>query len=100
MAFFRNLGTLGAAVAALSPSAALAATAPAPITVGGMFLQADWVVKLVMIGLLVASIVSWTVLIAKSLELKKLTDTQRISQSGACSYDPGHSALLQSLPRL
>ena len=78
MAFFRNLGTLGAAVAALSPGAALAATVPAPITVGGMFLQADWVVKLVMIGLLVASIVSWTVLIAKSLELKKLTDTQRI----------------------
>jgi len=78
MAFFRNLGTLGAAVAALSPGAALAATVPAPITVGGMFLQADWVVKLVMIGLLVASIVSWTVLIAKSLELKKLTDAQRI----------------------
>ncbi|MGC1271640.1 MAG: tonB-system energizer ExbB, partial [Croceibacterium sp.] len=56
---------------------AAAATVPAPITVGGMFLQADWVVKAVMIGLLVASVVSWTVLIAKSLELRKISDLQR-----------------------
>jgi biopolymer transport protein ExbB len=38
-----------------------------------MFAQADWVVKLVMIGLIVASIVSWTVFVAKTLELRKAT---------------------------
>ncbi|MGA0616562.1 tonB-system energizer ExbB [Paracoccus sp. KR1-242] len=35
----------------------------------GMFLAADWVVKGVMIGLAFASVVTWTVLIAKFLEL-------------------------------
>ena len=35
----------------------------------GMFLQADWVVKAVMIGLAFASVVTWTVWIAKSMEL-------------------------------
>ncbi|QFG37998.1 outer membrane transport energization protein ExbB [Paracoccus pantotrophus] len=35
----------------------------------GMFLAADWVVKAVMIGLAFASIVTWTVLVAKLLEL-------------------------------
>lgn len=78
MAFIRtSAGLIALAGAALGASPAAAATAPAAITVGGMFLQADWVVKLVMIGLLVASVVSWTVLIAKSLELKKLSDSQR-----------------------
>jgi biopolymer transport protein ExbB len=38
-----------------------------------MFMQADWVVKLVIIGLIVASIVSWTVFVAKTLELRKAT---------------------------
>jgi biopolymer transport protein ExbB len=44
---------------------------PANLSVGMMFVQADWVVKLVMIGLLVASVVTWTVFVAKSLELRK-----------------------------
>ena len=35
----------------------------------GMFLAADWVVKAVMIGLAFASVVTWTVLVAKVLEL-------------------------------
>lgn len=35
----------------------------------GMFLAADWVVKAVMIGLAIASLVTWTVWLAKSLEL-------------------------------
>ena len=67
---------LAAATCCIAAPAA-AATTPAPITVGAMFLQADWVVKAVMIGLLVASVVSWTVLIAKSLELRKISDSQR-----------------------
>ena len=35
----------------------------------GMFLAADWVVKAVMIGLAFASVVTWTVLVVKLLEL-------------------------------
>ncbi len=35
----------------------------------GMFMSADWVVKAVMIGLAFASLVTWTVWLAKSLEL-------------------------------
>ncbi len=35
----------------------------------GMFMAADWVVKSVMIGLAVASLITWTVWLAKSLEL-------------------------------
>jgi biopolymer transport protein ExbB len=46
---------------------------PTDLSVGGMFMQADWVVKLVIIGLIVASIVSWTVFVAKTLELRKAT---------------------------
>ena len=35
----------------------------------GMFMAADWVVKAVMIGLALASVVTWTVLVVKMLEL-------------------------------
>lgn len=53
------------------------AIVPTQLSVGGMFLQADWVVKLVMIGLLIASLVTWTVFIAKALELRKATAAER-----------------------
>ena len=42
---------------------------PSDLSVWGMFAQADWVVKLVMIGLVMASVATWTVLISKHLEL-------------------------------
>ncbi len=42
---------------------------PRDLTPWGMYLAADWVVKAVMIGLLFASIVTWTVWLAKSIEL-------------------------------
>ncbi|MFD2439180.1 tonB-system energizer ExbB [Paracoccus kondratievae] len=45
----------------------------------GMFLAADWVVKGVMIGLAFASVVTWTVLVAKMLEL---LGAMRRAQSG------------------
>ncbi|MXO76009.1 tonB-system energizer ExbB [Altererythrobacter aerius] len=44
---------------------------PTNLSVGEMFLGADWVVKLVMIGLLVASIATWTVFVAKHRELRQ-----------------------------
>lgn len=42
---------------------------PHDLSPWGMFMAADWVVKGVMIGLAVASLLTWTILIAKSLEL-------------------------------
>ncbi|CQR85162.1 biopolymer transport protein ExbB [Paracoccus aminovorans] len=42
---------------------------PHDLSPWGMFLAADWVVKGVMIGLAFASIITWTVLVAKMLEL-------------------------------
>jgi biopolymer transport protein ExbB len=42
---------------------------PADITPWHMFQSADIVVKAVMIGLIVASIVTWTILLAKSVEM-------------------------------
>ncbi|MFC3569831.1 tonB-system energizer ExbB [Paracoccus simplex] len=42
---------------------------PHDLSPWGMFLAADWVVKGVMIGLAIASVITWTVLVAKMLEL-------------------------------
>ena len=42
---------------------------PRDLSPWGMFMQADWVVKGVMIGLALASVITWTVWLAKSLEL-------------------------------
>jgi len=50
---------------------------PEQLSVGSMFAQADWVVKLVILGLIVASLVTWTVFIAKWLELRKVGTAQR-----------------------
>ncbi|MFC3099240.1 tonB-system energizer ExbB [Altererythrobacter palmitatis] len=44
---------------------------PSTLSVGGMFMQADWIVKLVMIGLALASVITWTVFVAKQLQLKR-----------------------------
>lgn len=38
----------------------------------GMFLAADWIVKTVMVGLAIASLLTWTVLVSKTIELTSL----------------------------
>ncbi len=43
---------------------------PQDLSPWGMFLHADIIVKVVMIGLAIASLVTWTVWVAKSLELR------------------------------
>ena len=58
-------------------SAAPAPTLPEDLSPWGMFRQADWVVKAVMIGLVLASIATWTVLVAKTRELHVLMKRQR-----------------------
>ena len=65
------LPSLALAAPAAAEAATDSAALPADLSVWGMFAQADWVVKLVMLGLVVASIVTWTVLVAKHLELAR-----------------------------
>ncbi|MFC7335123.1 tonB-system energizer ExbB [Rhodocista pekingensis] len=67
---------------------ALDMTMAAHLTPWGMFMQADWVVKTVMIGLLLASVATWTVLIAKSVELRRARAVQR---AGFDSVDSAQS---------
>ncbi len=50
--------------AAVSP-----AILPKDLSVWGMFMAADWLVQSVMVGLAIASVITWTVFVAKSLEL-------------------------------
>jgi biopolymer transport protein ExbB len=54
-------------------------TLPHDLSPWGMFMAADWVVKGVMIGLAFASLVTWTVWLAKSLELAAAK--RRVSQA-------------------
>jgi biopolymer transport protein ExbB len=77
------VGTLARALAALCACVALPtfafaqagessvaiAALPQDLSPWGMFLHADTIVKAVMIGLAVASLVTWTVWVAKSIEL-------------------------------
>jgi biopolymer transport protein ExbB len=51
------------------PVAMAASTLPRDLSPWGMFMAADSVVKAVMIGLFTASVVTWTVWLAKSVEL-------------------------------
>lgn len=103
-----------AAAAPATPAAAPADAAPPTmekrdeahkLTPIGMFLEADWVVKVVMIGLILASIFSWTLLVTKLLEFgalnrrsdgfveafrgaKSINDMGRIAQSEEFEGNP------------
>ncbi|WP_091882698.1 tonB-system energizer ExbB [Phyllobacterium sp. OV277] len=57
------------ASAPAAPAAANKANLPHNLSPWGMFMAADWVVKGVMIGLAFASLITWTVWLAKTLEL-------------------------------
>src|SRR5689334_22921987 len=52
-----------------APGASVAALLPRDLSPWGMFLSADIVVKVVMVGLAFASFVTWTIALAKSLEI-------------------------------
>jgi biopolymer transport protein ExbB len=70
----------GMLMASAVPAASAAPGIPTSLSVGEMFMQADWVVKAVMIGLILASIVSWTVFIAKALELRRVSESQQAAR--------------------
>lgn len=62
--------TPGAAAAAPpTPALVHAEKLPRDLSPWGMFMQADLVVKAVMIGLILASVMTWTVWLAKTIEL-------------------------------
>lgn len=60
-----------------NPSTKSALTLPHNLSPWGMFMQADWVVKTVMIGLALASLATWSVFVAKTQELASLMRLQR-----------------------
>jgi len=81
-------------------AAAQAQASPSPLphdlSPWGMFWQADWVVKAVMIGLALASVATWTVLVAKTRELRLLVGRQKRTLaivSGAQSLTAAHAQL-------
>ncbi len=75
---------------------------PANLTVGGMFMQADWIVKLVLTGLLIASLATWTIFVAKAFELRKATTAQRAVHDGVIALrslaDAAKSATFATCP--
>jgi biopolymer transport protein ExbB len=85
-----------AATAQQSESAGSVAHLPHDLSPWGMFLSADIVVQGVMIGLLVGSIITWTVGLAKSLEL--IVATRRLRQ--ALRRIGSEGSLLGALNRL
>ncbi|WP_245417404.1 tonB-system energizer ExbB [Aminobacter sp. AP02] len=65
-----NAGSAAPVDTTVAPAPDLpASTLPHDLSPWGMFMAADWVVKAVMIGLAIASLVTWTVWLAKSLEI-------------------------------
>jgi biopolymer transport protein ExbB len=83
-AHFRYVRTEGALIAlciTLRPAAGFAATAeallPRNLSPWGMFMNADIVVKAVMVGLALASLVTWTVWLSKTVELRRATASAR-----------------------
>ena len=84
----------------------ISALLPRDLSPWGMFLNADIVVKVVMIGLVFASLVSWTVWLAKTIELwraKRQANAALIVLNEARSLAEANARLGQStepVPRL
>lgn len=90
-------GQLDAAGAASPVAAAVdRSTLPHDLSPMGMFLAADWVVKSVMIGLLFASVVTWTVWLFKSIEMGKAMAALRAPKQALASA----ATLKEALPAL
>jgi biopolymer transport protein ExbB len=75
--YLGKAGALAALCIASMPKASFAATdtalLPRNLSPWGMFVNADIVVKAVMIGLALASLATWTVWLAKTVELRRAT---------------------------
>tara|TARA_R110000850_G_scaffold2230_20_gene11029 strand:+ start:314 stop:1081 length:768 start_codon:yes stop_codon:yes gene_type:complete len=73
----KSVAIAGALMTAGAAAAVPPSTIPVEMSVAGMFAQADWIVKLVIIGLMIASLVSWTIFLAKLSELRKAMAAER-----------------------
>jgi biopolymer transport protein ExbB len=88
------------------PSTAISLTLPQDLSPWGMFIAADIVVKAVMVGLAFASFVTWTIWLAKSLEIlggklrarraaRAIGNAATLTQAGrALGHNSGPGALL------
>lgn len=78
-------------------------TLPHNLSPWGMFMAADWVVRLVMISLALASLLTWTVLVSKLVELAALRRGLRKSRalviSARALADVTHSSAITKLGR-
>jgi len=85
------------------PAAAAPAELPRDLTPWGMFMSADIIVKAVMLGLVFASVLTWTIWLAKSLELwgarRRLLRAHR-SLAAARSLAEGASAAAAASPQV
>ena len=80
---FVLLPTLALAQTEETPAAPAVSVAnsvlPRDLSVWGMFLQADWLVQGVMVGLAFASVLTWTVFVAKTVEIAAAARRQRMA---------------------
>ena len=79
------------------------ATLPQDLTPLGMFMSADIIVKAVMVGLIFASVLTWTIWLAKSLELwgarRRLRRAQRTLSAAQSFADAAPAARAATLAR-
>jgi tonB-system energizer ExbB len=94
-----GLALLMSSLAARAQSQDAFGVLPHDLTPTGMFMSADIVVKAVMIGLMLASVLTWTILLAKVYELWVVTKPRACSRRAhsralAASAESPHVALL------
>jgi biopolymer transport protein ExbB len=79
----------------------LASLPPPDLTPCQMFLTADIVVKLVLAGLVLASVATWTILVAKALELLAARRglRQALARAGGCATLEDFAATLRPAPQ-
>jgi biopolymer transport protein ExbB len=84
------------AAADKTPAAATSAELPRDLTPVGMFTSADVIVKAVMLGLIFASVLTWTIWLAKTLELmsarRRLRRADRMLATAASLNDVAREA--------
>src|SRR5438270_3080398 len=87
----------GSSLSATSFAATDTALLPRNLSPWGMFLNADIVVKAVMIGLALASLMTWTVWLAKTIELRRATAAAkrrlRLLESDTTLQDVAHHSI-------
>ena len=83
----QTLSTATSSVTALAANAASNAAAANPYGLGAIWSQGDWVAKGCLLLLAIMSIASWTVLVSKTIELRKL---KAHAASAHASFQPIH----------